>query len=85
MRKTAVSGAMSGSRAENLLLFLLQHAAAAAAASCRSTENHRKLGRRTSIHDLRSPNLPTEQRYMTMHSYVWKWRWGPERSHTSNC
>ena len=60
-------------------------AAAAAAASCRSTENHLNVGRRTSVHDLRSPKLPTEQRHMAMHSYVWKIRrWGPERSRTSN-
>ena len=46
-----------------------------------------KVGRRTSVHGLRSPNLPTNQRHTTMpSSYVWKmWRWGPERSHTSNC
>ena len=39
------------------------------------TQNHQKAGRRTSVHDLRSPKLPTEQRHMTMHSYVWDmWR-----------
>ena len=35
----------------------------------RFTQNQQKVGRRTSAHYLRSPKLPTEQRYMTMHSY----------------
>ena len=55
-------------------------------ACCRSTQNHRKVGRRTSVHDLRSPKLPSEQIYITMHSYVWKmWRWGQQRSRNTNC
>ena len=45
-----------------------------------------KVRRRTTVHDLRRPKLPSEERYMTMHSYVWKmWRWGQQRSHTSDC
>ena len=36
------------------------------------TQNHRKVGRRTLVHDLRSSKLPSEEIYMTMHSYVWK-------------
>ena len=42
--------------------------AAAAVGVQKPTES---VGRRTSVYNLRSPKLPTEQRYMTMHSYVW--------------
>ena len=39
------------------------------------TQKHQKVGRRTSVHDLRSPKLPSEERFMTMNSYVCKmWR-----------
>ena len=52
------------------------------------TQNHLKVGRRTSVHDLQSPKLPSEQRHidMTMNSYAWKmWRCVQQRSLMSNC
>ena len=39
------------------------------------------IGRRTSVHEFRSPKLPSEEIYMTMNSYVWKmWRCVQQRS-----
>ena len=51
-------------------------AAVPTAAAAVGVQKHtNKVGRRTSVYDLRSPKLHTEQRYMTMHSYVWNtWR-----------
>ena len=44
---------------------------AAAAVVGVQKQNTQKSPAEPRVHDLRSPNLPTEQRYMTMHSYVW--------------
>ena len=53
---------------------------------CTKPLQSQKVGSQTSVHDLRGPKLPSEQRYMTMHSYVWKmWRCVQQRSHISNC
>ena len=53
---------------------------------CTKPLQSQKIGRQTSVHDLRRPKLPSEQRYMTMHSNVWKmWRCVQRRSHVSNC
>ena len=87
LRKTAVSATMSGS-SENLLLLLLLLLFllidAAAAVGVQKTIE-------TSAAEPRYMAFEAQTSYITMihdtiHSYVWKmWRWGPGRSHTSNC
>ena len=53
---------------------------------CTKPPQNQKVGRRTSAHDLRSPKLSSEQRYMAMNSYVWKmWPYVQQRSFRWNC